>query len=64
MKAKFTAINDHRVLAEYDGCYGIRVRRTFFCNAAPRHHAMVFEERHQGEPRSACLGLAEIGRTL
>jgi len=64
MKAKFTAIGDQRVMAEYDGCYGIRVRRTFFCNAAPGYHTIVFEEMHQGEPRFACLGLAEIGRTL
>jgi len=64
MRAKFTTIGDQIVLAEYDGHDGVRVRRTFFCDAATGYDGPVLEEMRGSDSRPVCLGLAETGHTV
>lgn len=63
MRAKFTAIDDRHVVAEYDcPMTGERQSRTFWCGSS--RGAYVFESAEGGQTRQVCDGLGRRGSTL
>jgi len=61
MKVKITAIGDQRVLAEYDNSHGVRVSRSFFCDA---RRLFVYEDVNGDKCRYAFGGLGTTGSFL